>query len=391
MKMRGLVIRDVSVRSSQQPSNEDVDHESQQEIGQSSTVNPSNAPNPVVPLPVRATRGASKYSFIWNLPENLKIELPLTSSNQPIKKAGRNFTGWLGTIARKPQLCPIKYKNWTRMPDEFKEEIWDIVQSKWIFPEEPARLEAIKNRTLSLVAKSWRNYKSTLKKKYFLGSGNRARVPPNVILEDYEALVQYWSLPKTKDLALENKNSRSKQTNVHTGGSKNFASYAEEMVTTLGHPVDRADVYVKLHRRKDGTPVNTIAESNISSDLTGSIAWAPDDVYAQVFGNERNGRVRGVGFGPTPSMHPAKSTPAIAQVRSQERDAEVTQLKNQVASLTEKMSRYENMEERMTQLMQLVQNQQNHSSEASRGGFSLDQQSPTPYRSQASSHQETNI
>ena len=103
-----------------------------------------------------------------------------------------------------------------------------------------------------------------------------------------------------------------------------------------------------------------------SSDLTGSIAWAPDDVYAQVFGNERNGRVRGVGFGPTPSMHPAKSTPAIAQVRSQERDAKVTQLENQVASLTEKLSRYENLEERMTQLMQLVQNQQNHSSEASR-------------------------
>ena len=44
MKMKGLVIRDVSVRSSQ-ASNEDVDHESQQEIGQSSTVNPSNAPN----------------------------------------------------------------------------------------------------------------------------------------------------------------------------------------------------------------------------------------------------------------------------------------------------------------------------------------------------------
>ena len=169
-----------------------------------------------------------------------------------------------------------------------------------------------------------------------------------------------------------------------------------------------------------------------SSDLTGSIAWAPDDVYAQVFGNERNGRVRGVRFGPTPSMHPAKSTPAIAQVRSQERDAEVTQLENQVASLTEKVNRYENLEERMTQLMQLVQNQQNHSSEASQvlnfnvlrmylvfkffkysnyyfvnrndffmnlldtliciqGGFGLHHQSPTPYRSHASSHQETSI
>ena len=82
-----------------------------------------------------------------------------------------------------------------------------------------------------------------------------------------------------------------------------------------------------------------------------------------MFGNERNGCIRGVGFGPTLSMHPTKSTPATAQVRSQERDAKVTQLKNQVASLTEKVNRYENLEERMTQLMQIVQN---HSLEASR-------------------------
>ena len=82
-----------------------------------------------------------------------------------------------------------------------------------------------------------------------------------------------------------------------------------------------------------------------SFDLTRSIAWAPDDVYAKVFGNERNGHVRGVGFGPTPSMHPAKSTPTIAQVRSQERDAKVIQLENQVASLTDKVNCYENLEE----------------------------------------------
>ena len=44
--MRGLVICDVSIRLSQQVFNEDVDHESQQEIGQLFTVNPSNASNP---------------------------------------------------------------------------------------------------------------------------------------------------------------------------------------------------------------------------------------------------------------------------------------------------------------------------------------------------------
>ena len=57
-------------------------------------------------------------------------------------------------------------------------------------------------------------------------------------------------------------------------------------------------------------------------------------------------------------MHPAKSTLAIAKVRSQERDVEVTQWKNQVAFFfTEKVNRYENLEGQVTQLMQLVQNQ----------------------------------
>ena len=67
-----------------------------------------------------------------------------------------------------------------------------------------------------------------------------------------------------------------------------------------------------------------------------------------------------MGFGPTPSMHPAKSTPTIAQVRREERDTKITQLKNQIAFLIEKVNRYENLEEWATQLMQ------NHSSEASR-------------------------
>ena len=64
-----------------------------------------------------------------------------------------------------------------------------------------------------------------------------------------------------------------------------------------------------------------------------------------MFGNEYNGHARGVGFGPTASMHPAKSTPTIAQVRREERDTKITQLKNQMAFSIEKVNRYENLEE----------------------------------------------
>ena len=38
-----------------------------------------------------------------------------------------------------------------------------------------------------------------------------------------------------------------------------------------------------------------------SSDTSGSIAWAPNDVFAKVMGKDRKCRIRGVGFGPSPS------------------------------------------------------------------------------------------
>ena len=38
-----------------------------------------------------------------------------------------------------------------------------------------------------------------------------------------------------------------------------------------------------------------------SLDTSGSIAWAPDDVFAKVMGKECKGCICGVGFGPSPS------------------------------------------------------------------------------------------
>ena len=38
-----------------------------------------------------------------------------------------------------------------------------------------------------------------------------------------------------------------------------------------------------------------------SFDISGSIAWAPDDVFAKVMGKEHKCHICGVGFGPSPS------------------------------------------------------------------------------------------
>ena len=78
--------------------------------------------------PVCAIRGPSKYLDVWDLLDDQVIELPLNSMHQPIDEGVRAFTGFLGTIVRKPHMCPIRYLNWRDMPKELKEECWRLVE-----------------------------------------------------------------------------------------------------------------------------------------------------------------------------------------------------------------------------------------------------------------------
>ena len=77
---------------------------------------------------VRVTRKPSKYLDIWDLPDDQEIELPLNSMHQLVDDRVRTFTGFLGTIAWKPHMCPIRYLNWKDMPKELKKECWRVVE-----------------------------------------------------------------------------------------------------------------------------------------------------------------------------------------------------------------------------------------------------------------------
>ena len=81
-----------------------------------------------VQLAVRVTHGPSKYLDIWDLPDEEEIELLLNSMHQPVDDGARTFIGFMGTIAQKPHMCPIRFLNWKDMPEEFKEECWRVVE-----------------------------------------------------------------------------------------------------------------------------------------------------------------------------------------------------------------------------------------------------------------------
>ena len=93
-----------------------------------------------------------------------------------------------------------------------------------------------------------------------------------------------------------------------------------------------------------------------SSDISGSITWSTDDVFAKVIGKERKGRICGVEFGPTPRCRSSKSAFTDIEIQSsQAKDNEVAQLKASLATMEDKLASFDEMKERLSQFEELEQ------------------------------------
>ncbi|GMP75352.1 hypothetical protein CsSME_00032476 [Camellia sinensis var. sinensis] len=68
-------------------------------------------------LTKRNTRGITCMVEVWNLTPEERIMLTFNKDLQAVSIEGGIFSRFIGTIARKPHLCPIKYKNWYEVPD----------------------------------------------------------------------------------------------------------------------------------------------------------------------------------------------------------------------------------------------------------------------------------
>lgn len=116
-------------------------------------------------------------------------------------------------------------------------------------------------------------------------------------------------------LSNKNKVNRDKQKEIAKSGAKSFARISDDMVKADRAPVECTNVYLKVYKRRDGAAITPNVQENMDRmeellsqrgmRLQGKpgrgVLWSKDDAYARVFGPERLGWVRGVGFGITPS------------------------------------------------------------------------------------------
>ncbi|XP_050273733.1 uncharacterized protein LOC126716790 [Quercus robur] len=294
---------------------------------------------------INKKRGITLMQRIWALPPNKKLVCGLNGSKQPVGESGQTFKRWLGTLCICRNYCPLMPATWTHVDRKCKEDAWVEIEKKWIIDPEIISPANQMNWAMHLLGELRRNRRSKLKKKCYpkdaLKEDVYTRKPEWADEQDYRALVDYWFDSKTKDLVDTNKRSRSFQTDIARTGPISFAQTADNMAKENGQAVERADVFIKAYCTKDGTPISNVVRDKIDKmkdilnnggklvgDHRDGILWAKDDAFAQVMGKERSGRVRGVGFGPTPSGRSGSNLPCVPAPSSTETVQRMIALEN---------------------------------------------------------------
>ncbi|XP_020090379.1 uncharacterized protein LOC109711645 [Ananas comosus] len=180
-----------------------------------------------------------------------------------------------------------------------------------------------------------------------------ANVPQDVIEDQWCRMVSEWCTEKSNKLCEANTANSRKQKNAHTSGRKSHARRRKEMEKEYGKEPDRLTFWEVVHKKKTGEFVDSDTERKVNAackELDGVVSQGIEptselieELFTKHIGPERNGRMKGLGLGPTltsyyrlncwglPSNNQASS--------SDERLREVDKLKGEMKGLQKEVER----------------------------------------------------
>ncbi|XP_057740323.1 uncharacterized protein LOC130957484 [Arachis stenosperma] len=262
-------------------------------------------------------------------PNGRKIVLRFNKAKQAIGNEAGLLSGVLGLLGSDFGKFPICEESWRKITT--KDKVYNECV-KQIFHINEDSEGVIKKNILKSMGKSWKETRLRLYNAYFeptfTTEQNIENRPPGIDREHWRWFLDYRAKPETKEKCKKNAKNRSKQQYTHTGGSKSFARRIEEESEQQGRIVGRGELWIAVHKKKDGSYMNDEARAigltlsvianlpvmfidflnfderieEIEQQDESSRVLSQNDSIAQVFGKEKPGRVRGVGFGPTPSQ-----------------------------------------------------------------------------------------
>ncbi|XP_074577876.1 uncharacterized protein LOC141834431 [Curcuma longa] len=245
---------------------------------------------------------------VWSIPDGRKIIVPCNELGQAIGDAGGLLGGFLGVLGSDFNKFPICYISWRKVPQSYKDAVYNsIIQNKFHIVD-----NRLKNDIMKRIGKAWKDTRSILFHEFYDSTlskeENVANRPPGIDENHWRWFIDYRLSEKTQDLCKRNTENRKKQLYTHTGGSKTIARRKHEEERQRGSSISRGELWVMLHKKKDGSYIHDNAEVigekiiNIEREDDSSKGFSKIDSLSQAIGKEHPGRVRGVGSGPCPTQ-----------------------------------------------------------------------------------------
>ncbi|XP_022725281.1 bromodomain-containing protein 4-like isoform X2 [Durio zibethinus] len=326
---------------------------------------PEQTPQRQLPKKKKKGRGPTRCLFLNDLADGERIVVCFNNLGQPIGPESSKLSSFLGTIARNGHRAPLNFVHWRAMPDSYKEEMWEYVQTK--FDLDPSG----KSWVMQSLGTKWRDWKADLKAAYYDSletDEERLKVQdPRVVPDQWPSLISYWNSDDTKKRCATNRANRLKQKGSHSSGTKSYARIREEEQNKRpdGKEPTRAELYILTHTRKNGQPVDETAaefilkirEQEANKRITLQCSDESNDTLCQVMGAEKHNRVRTYGLGPTRAdvFGPRPSRDDLVMIASEAKKSaneEVRKMVVKMEAMEEKYARMETHIARMTSNME---------------------------------------
>ncbi|KAG8503259.1 hypothetical protein CXB51_001216 [Gossypium anomalum] len=259
-------------------------------------------------------RGPTNMKDIWNLQPGTRIAVEANQYGKPIGKEASKLAEFLGTIARTGSICPLNTKHWKHLSKYVLENILRIVHEKF-----DLQGKVKDSDILSQVGKLRKEFKSTLKTRYYKEMVQEGRPieeiyennPPSVHDDQWK-----WLAHSEKE-----KESRTKVHYAHTAGCIGYATFNAQFSEKEGREPSHLEQFRFQHLHKDGSgKLSSEAAEQVyvrnkwdeackmvkdSMPIPESSSAAQDnialenEVYTQVFGPDKDGKMLGYRRGMT--------------------------------------------------------------------------------------------
>lgn len=256
----------------------------------------------------KRTRGPTQMRKVWGRREGEPLlQVGCNDLGQPDDDMAPSLSNFIGALMRDGKNAPLSYLSWHNVPKDYKNRLWDILKTYYDIPE------SSKTWTMQKFGKQLREWRSRVKKSCYkdgLSFEEMKKLKDDRVSDDnFQHLVAYWSSDRAKQVSERNKAARASRTLNHTTGPISFARVLKKQTKKLERVPRQSEFFKHCYTKKDGTQaevvqttINEISEKESENPNLATEFRSINDSYAQVMGQDKNGKVRMLGAGVCPSM-----------------------------------------------------------------------------------------